>query len=97
MNFVDPGATRKPIKTIAFERIRLPRIGDSEAMITIQVPHDPFWFEMVFTTQMKDLFDYFRWRLVGATVWGRALVDKPCLTLFAIGMAQAIKAGPPNT
>ena len=60
-------------------------VKDLDAVIALQVPNDPDRPQMVFSSQMQDLFVDLRRRSIGMPFWYRFGIDETCFSPFSIG------------
>ena len=68
MNLTDTSTAREPVEVIAFEYSLNTCIRNLDAVIALQIPHDPDRTQVVFAAKMNDLLYNF-WRgLPGVTM-----------------------------
>jgi hypothetical protein len=77
VEFAHARSARQAANTIAAQNACNACVGDSDVVITRQVPNDPDRAEVVFASQVKDLVDDLWRRLVSRIFRNRLFVDQP--------------------
>ena len=90
------GAARQAIDTVSPQDTRYSRVRDFDAVIARQVPDDPHWTEVVFASEMKNLFLDLDRRAVGMPLRDRRLVGQSILAACSIGVTPTVKAAATN-
>ena len=69
MDFPDPSAPRKAAKAISLENAIDTGVGDCDAVVAVQVPHDPCWSQVIGLSKMKHLFNDCDRPVIGRVSW----------------------------
>ena len=90
-------ASRQSVETVALEDAVNSCVRDFDAVIACQIPDDPDWPQVIFATQIQNLFcDIWR-RLVGRVLWNRFGILQTGFAMLLMCIPPSIEAGSPNS
>ena len=69
MNLPHPGAAQQVVQPMAAKNTGNGRVRHLDAVVTLQIPNDPHWAEVVFAAKVQSLFLAIRRRSIGVPLW----------------------------
>ena len=94
VDLADTCAARQPAEAIAPENAIDPGVGNSDGVITRQIPDDADWPQPVGLAQIQHLLDDLEGRTIGRVLWRRLRVLKACQAVLSISCSPTVETGP---